>query len=352
VEENLNILSKEEIVCLYKTHKQNLCRVLKSQYINTYNFINSNFKYVKLTNIHNNSGKNKFTEKIYQYVYDIKGVCKQCDINPTTFRSFSDGYFDFCSQKCQQINTASKYGVKNLFQSDEIKNRMEKTWSKKYGFNHPNKSENQKIKIKNTKKEKYGNENYVNTEKLKQTCLERYGVTNPNKLKKTREKIKKTSLERYGVENYSQTKEYKEKTIKTNLLRYGYENINQSPEFQQKLQKKSYRFKPFILPSGKEIKVQGYEPFALNILLETYNENDIVVDRAITPKFWYILNEKRKIYYPDFFIKSSNTIIETKSDWTDKLHPIVDELKKQSVLKEGYNFRKMVFDRKGKLLNE
>ncbi len=351
MESKQKILSKEEIVDLYKRYKQNLCRVLKLQHKKTYDFIYKNFDYAKSYNIHNNSGKNKFTEKVYQYVYGIKGICKQCNVNPTTFRSFSDGYFDFCSQKCQQLNTASKYGVENLFQSEQIKNRIKQTWKNKYGVNHPNKSDIQKHKIKSTKKERYGDETYNNVNKSQKTCLEKYGVTNPNKLKEIRDKIKKTSIEKYGVESFTQTKEYKEKTIKTNLKKYGVENPNQSPEFQSNLQKKSYKFKSYILPSGKEIKVQGYEPFALKLLLKSHNENDIVVDRLEIPKFWYTINGKRKIYYPDLFVKSTNTIIETKSDWTNKLHPIVDELKKQSVLNSGYSFKKMVFNRKGELIN-
>lgn len=40
------------------------------------------------------------------------------------------------------------------------------------------------------------------------------------------------------------------------------------------------------------------------------------------------------------------------SDWTNTLHLTIDELKKQSVLTAGFNFLKLVFNRKGELLNE
>lgn len=33
-----------------------------------------------------------------------------------------------------------KYGVKNLFQSEEIKNKIRKTWIEKYGYDNPNKN--------------------------------------------------------------------------------------------------------------------------------------------------------------------------------------------------------------------
>jgi hypothetical protein len=345
------ILSKKEILNLYNQNKLNFSRILKSQHFNTYNFIDRNFNYIKSTNS-NNRGKNKFTEKIYQYITGIKGICKQCKRNPTTFRSFSRGYFEFCSKSCIQKFVASKYDVKNLFQSEVIKEKMKHTWIKNHGVDNPTKSKEIKQKSKNTRLQKYGDENFNNPIGLKNTCLKKYGVSNPNKLKEVRDKIKQTSISKYGVSSYTQTSEYKEKTLSTNIKKYGYANPNQSPEFQQKLQKTSFRFKSYILPSGKEIKVQGYEPFALNVLLKNYNESDIVVDRKMTPKFWYFIDNKRKIYYPDIFIKSTNTIIEIKSDWTNKLHPVIDALKKDSVLKEGYNFQKMIFDRKGNLLNE
>jgi hypothetical protein len=240
-----------------------------------------------------------------------------------------------------------------LFSSNEIKEKIKQTYLKKYGVDNFRKTEEYLSKCRKTKIEKYGNENYSNPEKVKNTCLSRYGVSNPNKLKSVRNKIKNTHLEKYGVDNFTKTQEYREKTLATNFRKYGVRNVNQSEDFQQQLQKKSYKFKSYILPSGKEIKVQGYEPFALNFLLKHHDESDIITDRKFTPKFWYITNDgKNRIYYPDMYIKSSNTVIETKSLWTNTLHQVVDELKKQSVLNGGYNFRKLIFGKKGEIIQD
>ena len=72
-----------------------------------------------------------------------------------------------------------KYGVDNVFQSDEIKQ-----------------------KIRKTNKEKYGNECASKTnivkDKIKQTCLEKYGVEAALASDIIRKKIEETNIDRYG----------------------------------------------------------------------------------------------------------------------------------------------------------
>lgn len=301
MESNTQILSKEEMICLYKKHKQNLCRVLKIQYPNTYNFIDKNFEYVKSYNIHNNSGKNKFTEKVYQYVYGVKGICKQCKINPTTFRSFSDGYFDFCGDSCIQKFTAAKYGVSNLFQSKKIKEKIKQTSLEKYGTQSPMQSNEVKAKGKLSKLNKYGNENYNNINKNQQTMLSRYGVRSP-----------------------SQMEGYFEKWTKSGVMK-----------------------KPFVFPSGKEIKVQGYEDKALPILLQTYTEKEIFEQHP--PKIKYIENGINRVFYPDFFIKKDNLIVEIKSRFTYNRWLSKNISKKEYSEKQGYKINFWIIDRKGNL---
>lgn len=348
---NNEILSKEEILNLYENNKQNLCRVLKTKYITTYNFIDINFTYVKPNNIHNNSGKNKFSEKIYQYVYNIKGICKQCNINPTTFRSFSEGYFDFCSYQCQHLNIASKYGVTNLFQSEKIKQKIKETSLKKYGTESPMQSEFIINKGKISKLERYGDKNYVNIEKFKKTCMERYGVSNPNKLNSVKLKVKNSHIKKYGGMGMG-SKITMDKIKSTNFKKYGTEIPMHNNNLFEKNKIAGFKLKEYIFPSGRKEKIQGYENFALNFLLKTCSEDDIITNRKLIPKFSYDFEGKIRKYYPDIFVKSKNLVIETKSSWTSTLHPIIDELKKQSVLDAGFNFKKFIFNNKGELINE
>ena len=71
-----------------------------------------------------------------------------------------------------------------------------------------------------TNLEKYGVSNISQTkeikEKKKQSWIKKYGVENPTQSKEVQEKTKQTNLEKYGVENTTQSKEVQEKTKKTN----------------------------------------------------------------------------------------------------------------------------------------
>jgi hypothetical protein len=197
----------------------------------------------------------------------------------------------------------------------------------RYGVEHPAHTQQFKDKLKNTCLERYGVEHNSQTQQFKdifkETCIKRYGVDNPNKTKEVRDKIKNTCLERYGVEHPAQCKEISEKT-----------------------QKNAKRYKEYKMPSGNIRKVQGYEPFALDILVKTYEEDDIKTDRKDIPRITYTINGINKYYFPDIYIPSENKIIEVKSTWTYtcKLDNIQQ---KMDATKEKYNYEIWIFDSKG-----
>ena len=106
--------------------------------------------------------------------------------------------------------------------------------------------------------------------------------------------------------------------------------------------KNSYAYKEFILPSGKIVKLQGYEPIVLADLLKTYDENDIVISvkdiHNCIGKIHYLHNNVKRSYYPDFYIKSTNTIIEVKSKYTFEKHKEKNLLKEAACKSAGLNF--------------
>lgn len=55
-----------------------------------------------------------------------------------------------------------------------------------------------------------------------------------------------------------------------------------------------------------------------------------------------------RIYFPDFFIPSLNTILEIKSEWTVQLKTCRLEEKTQAVLAKGYKYEVWVYDNQGK----
>jgi|LakMenE18May11ns_1017448.scaffolds.fasta_scaffold9193811_1 hypothetical protein len=89
----------------------------------------------------------------------------------------------------------------------------------------------------------------------------------------------------------------------------------------------AYKYKKYIMPSGKIINYQGYENLALDELIKIYKEDDIENERHKVPTIIYFKNSKEYNYYPDIYIKSKNLIIEVKSDWTYKKQLIENILK-------------------------
>ena len=91
------------------------------------------------------------------------------------------------------------------------------------------------------------------------------------------------------------------------------EEIYTSDEFLQK-SNESYLTKDYVFPSGRMVRVQGYEPRALDILLQTYKEDDILVGNEIKDVIGVITyrdeNENLRRYNPDIYIKSINKVFE------------------------------------------
>ena len=109
------------------------------------------------------------------------------------------------------------------------------------------------------------------------------------------------------------------------------------------------RYKDYMLPSGKIVKIQGYEDKAITFLLnKKYNESDLIIsDKEIFQHIgpvYYLHNNKKHRYIPDIFIKSENKIIEVKSPWSYKLHFEINQIKKNACLELNFKFDFLVID--------
>lgn len=108
----------------------------------------------------------------------------------------------------------------------------------------------------------------------------------------------------------------------------------------------AFSSKEYTMPSGKIVKVQGYEDKALDILLKEYEECDLIInDREIENiigKIKYFENNKCRRYYPDIYVKSENRIIEVKSDYTFNKEFDTNVLKRQACIDKGLNFDFMI----------
>ena len=198
-----------------------------------------------------------------------------------------------CKNKKYEDTCMKKHGVKNAFQSEEIKEKIKNTnlkrhgaenpfgskeiqdkikgtWQKNYGENitNPGQAQDVKDKIKATLKEKHGEgitcsfqlesvkekskqtwqKNYgegiinpgqaqVVKDKIKDTWKNNYGedITCPFQVESVKEKSKQTMLNNYGVEYAMQNKEIQNKSKITCLLHWGVNNPFQSEEVKEKI---------------------------------------------------------------------------------------------------------------------
>jgi len=253
----------------------------------------------------------------------IKGKCKNNDCNNAFNKAFRT-LFDNKSFYCKKCMT--KIIVANI-QTSHIKN---------CGF-----TTNLKCPI--TK------------EKIRQTNLKKYGCEYNTQTQEYKEKTKQTNLKKYGVEFVMQCKIVKDKSKETSLKNYGVEHPSQNAEYAEKHGKNCYNKKEYTYPSGNVIKIQGYENYALDFLLqnENINEEDIVTGCKNVPTIWYMdENGKKHRHYVDIFIPSQNRCIEVKSTWTAEKKKDFIFLKQNAAKELGHMYEIWVYDRKGNIVEK
>jgi hypothetical protein len=188
--------------------------------------------------------------------------------------------------------------------------------------------------------------------KIKNTNYKKYGVEHPQQLTYIKEKNKKTCINNLGVEYPMQSKLVQEKTKNNNIKKYGVEHPMQIAEIADVCSKNSYSKKDYILPSGKIIEIQGYEKFALDELINNYDEEDIINGNKNVPEIWYNDKEgKKHRHYVDIFIPKDNKCIEVKSTWTAEKKKDNIFLKQDAGKNLGYKYEIWIYDNKGIKIN-
>jgi hypothetical protein len=329
---------------------------------------------------------NEFCIKNFRAIVNFGSYCKKCKKN--------------ISNKKREITCVSKYGVPYLTQSIDMVNKIKKTNLEKYGdtcalrnttikekakqtcldkygVENPFQNEDIKIKIKKTNLNKYGDtcalRNTTIKEKAIQTCLDKYGVENPSQNEDIKQIKKDTCFKNFGVEHSFQSNHIRNKAKITNLIKFGVENISSCPEIRRKAEntmlnkfgvfhaaqspdllekafKSGCKLKDYILPSGKIIKYQGYENFALDELINSENitEENILNGLSNVPKIWYNgLDNKKHRYYVDLFIPYQKRCIEVKSTYTITRDNDTIKLKQQATKDAGYACEIWVYNSKG-----
>lgn len=196
------------------------------------------------------------------------------------------------------------------------------------------------------------------------TYFKKHGVMNPFSNKEVKEKIKQTTINRYGVDNISKLdyiKEQKANTMFSNygrhsnleiieelmMNKYGVANPAHLPHNKANLTNRFKKTYDISLPSGNIVSVQGYERFAIPYLLKEFSENNILIGKHHMPKIEYNNNKR---YFPDFYIKEYNLVIEVKSQYTFTCDFTKNCSKFYATLNTGLELILLIFNKYGEVL--
>lgn len=141
-----------------------------------------------------------------------------------------------------------------------------------------------------------------------------------------------------------------EKKEETSLKNYGVSYPSQSPIIREKIEKSRKLWKDYTMPSGKIVRVQGYEKMGIDDLLaEGIAEDNIDVHcKTIKKEFIYHYNNLYRSYFPDFYIINTNTIIEIKSEYIYMKEQLQNIQKEKYCIALGYEFEFWIYNKKRK----
>ena len=273
---------------------------------------------------------------------NIEVLCDVCKITSKIipYRSYQKNFKKYkiyaCSNKCattkNERTNLELFGVTNVSKNEMIKNKKVETFKKNYGVDQGFLSASIKEKIVKTFNLKYNANNpFYNTdikEKIKNTILKKYGVDNPFKSSIIKDKIKETLLKKYGVDNPTKSEFIREKSRITCLIKYGFDSPMKNKDVYSKYIKNSFSIKNY-----NDLSYQS--TYELDFLQFCY-DNNIIIENGKSLE--YLFNNKERVYYPDFYYKPLNLIVEIKSTYIYNLHLEQNLIKAQTCIDKGYNF--------------
>jgi len=278
-------------------------------------------------------------QRAYHYLNKINHTlhCKYCNelrqVRPVNARLIGDLFY---TATCNTPKCKNKYNYE----------QTEKGVLKKHGVKNISQTQLWHDKVKATNQKRRGVDWNTQSPKLIE-AVKTSMILNKDQIVKKRQA---TCYRKYSKSSFLETKECEDARIAKSMEMFGVpypmQNLEEKERRLEKLSKTSFKLKEYVLPSGRIVKVQGYEPQALDELLETYNESDLIIrDKNIEKEIgsiMYELNGKTCRYYPDIYIKSQNKIIEVKSTYTYKKDQDKNIAKMNACMKLGFRFEFMI----------
>jgi len=241
---------------------------------------------------------------------DTDDVCQIC-AKPTEFFSVTRGYKKYCSKECGKnlhyinlkLSNFKKYGVENVFQSEKIKE-----------------------KCKLIKTDRYDDKFYNNRKKCRQTYITRYHVEHISQLTEIKEQKKQTCFKNHGVSAGFADIEKRQLTC---FNHFGVVNPSQDPDIHKRQQLGGFRVKQF-----KDNLIYYRGKYELDFLEKYYDQYEIINASFIK----YKLNNKNKVYFPDFYIPSLNLIVEIKNSWLAEKDKEILQAKEKATIASGFQY--------------
>ena len=234
---------------------------------------------------------------------DIRPVCKICG-KPVKFnRSIIKPFNDTCSVSCASSLRASHVNIKKRNAA------IKKAVKEKYGVDNVFQLNNVKEKIKEIKIERYGDPYWIDRNKVKETLYRHYGgasyFSNDELRKKSIEKKHHTVKEKYGVDNVFQADFVKEKIKRTLLKNWGVDNASKIDELKEIRKSHEYITKK----KNNSFNKSKQEDQTFYLLKE---------------KYYDVIRQYKSDVYPyccDFYIPNLDLYIECNYHWTHGGHP-------------------------------
>ena len=234
------------------------------------------------------------------------------DVIKKTARTKLDRYGDskYNNRDKNKETCNERYGVDNVFQLEEVKEKIVETNIATYGVEHPMKAP-ECVEI------------------FKRSCIEKYGVDNPMKHPEFQTKAILTNLERYGVEYPMQSTEVQQKSRDTCMKNHGVEVSSQSPEIIKKMmetqRENGYGERNVEVYSTKMNKTINCRSSYEKRAIEMFDADSSVLSFTYEPEECIISYDhegKSHLYFPDFmveYVDGTRRLIEVKPEnFTEK----------------------------------
>jgi len=283
------ISKKYKIYCSNKCYKKGQGKVisekakikrLKIQETYKFQCLECREKFKTLTKLNNHikkvHGKKEYYDKwVKKENEELCKICKESTNFTDRISGKYSGYEMCCSKECREKyrlierskTNMEKYGVRNVYQREDIKEKCRKT-----------------------KLEKYGDENFTNMEKAKETCLKNYGVEWPLQNRDILEKNQKSAKK---LKQFRNTSLWYQGSYELDFLeKYfnKYPDIERGPSIKYKFKEKNKIYHPdFYIPSLNLI-VEIKSSWILNIDEEINKKKKATISSGF--KYFMILDKK------------------------------------------------------------